>query len=73
MAKKYKSTHMSLDTETADILAAIPDGHKSSILRALLVAYKEFVPVSTIIPKHYLAMSGKLKLIESSEVTNVAG
>lgn len=64
MAKKYKSTHVSLDEETATILNSIPEGYKSEVIRSLLVAYKEFKPAHANITKHYIAMSGNLQLRE---------
>jgi len=71
---KYKSTHVSLDPDTEAILQSIPEGCKSAVVRALLVAYKEFAPAHSGITKHYIAMSGNLQLQEKlSEGQHVAG
>jgi hypothetical protein len=71
---KYKSTHVSLDPATEVILQSIPEGYKSAVIRALLVAYKEFEPFHSKIAKHYTAMSGNLQLQEKfSEVKNAIG
>jgi hypothetical protein len=61
---KYKSTHVSLDSETEAILSGIPERFKSAVIRSLLVAYQDFQPKQGNMTKHYIAMSGNLQLQE---------
>jgi hypothetical protein len=61
---KYKSTHVSLDSETEAILDSIPERFKSAVVRSLLIAYREFKPKSDSLDKHYIAMSKNIRLQE---------